>query len=69
MRDMANYCISLPQSKIKDFCQPCRARAPFVRFADIFPAIGEICPHQREPRAQGIRCRVQEVFTIRFYFV
>ena len=24
--------------------QPCRARAPFVRFADIFPATGEICP-------------------------
>ena len=35
--------------------QPCRARAPFVRFADIFPANGEICPPQRgpQPRRSG----------------
>ena len=36
--------ITIPQSKIIDFCQPCRARAPFVRFADISPAIGGIHP-------------------------
>ena len=34
----------IPQSKIGDFCQPCRARAPFVRFADISPATGGIRP-------------------------
>ena len=37
-------CVTIPQSKIKDFCQPCRARAPFVRFADISPATGGIRP-------------------------
>ena len=37
------YPTAPPQSKIRDFYQPCRARAPFVRFADIFPADGEIC--------------------------
>ena len=35
--------------------QPCRARAPFVRYADIFPATGENHPRQRGPWAYGIR--------------
>ena len=39
--------MSLPQSFCYAKIQPCRARAPFVRFADIFPANGEICPRQR----------------------
>jgi len=29
-------------------------RAPFVRFADIFPADGEINPHQREAWGDGL---------------
>ena len=41
--------MSLPQSFCCAKIQPCRARAPFVRFADIFPANGEICPRQRGP--------------------
>ena len=32
---------------------PCHLRAPFVRFADIFPADGEINPHQREALGGG----------------
>ena len=39
---------SLPQLRYTQ--QPCRARAPFVCFADIFPANGEIHPRQRGPR-------------------
>ena len=35
---------TIPPSKIKDFCQPRWARAPFVRFADISPATGGIHP-------------------------
>ena len=47
--------ITIPQPKIKDFCQPCRARAPFVRYADISPADGGINPHQREARVHAVR--------------
>ena len=36
--------MTIPQSEITDFCQPCRARAPFVRFADISPDFGGIHP-------------------------
>ena len=36
--------VTIPQSTIRDFCQPCRARAPCVRFADISPATGGIRP-------------------------
>ena len=35
-----------PQTEIEDFGQPCRARAPFVRFADISPADGGINPYR-----------------------
>ena len=34
--------LSIPQLRFAQ--QPCRARAPFVRFADISPADGGICP-------------------------
>ena len=45
-KECRSYDRTLPQSEIRDFCQPCRARAPFVREADIFPANGEIHPHR-----------------------
>ena len=43
---------SLPQLRYTQ--QPCRALAPFVCFADIFPANGEIHPRQRGPRLRKI---------------
>ena len=47
-------CMTIPQSKIKDFCQPCRARAPFVRFADISPDDGGILPLHKGAFSGGI---------------
>ena len=39
-------------------CQAYRPRAPFVRFADIFPDNGEIFPRQRGPRALLRLCNI-----------